>query len=178
VNVVFLALGATRRSAVVTESARIVADGGTATVLIDQRPAWAKDRFPDGVEVVELPVLEERYRPAAVALLLFRVPRMLFRVCAPGPLRGLGDRLGKAYRRRVARPADRRLARIYRRDAGTVRRRAFRQAVLRDRSPDLIVVADPQSLAPAAELAATGPGRRVELAFYTPAGPPVPSGTG
>ncbi|MFG2084670.1 MULTISPECIES: hypothetical protein [unclassified Spirillospora] len=170
-NVVFLALGATRRTAVVAESGRVVAGGGTATVLLDRPSSWEKDPLPDGVVVVELPVLEQSYRPAAVSLLLFRIPRLLFRVCARGPLREWGERLDRAFRRRVARPVDRGLARIYRRDPAVVRTRAVRRAVLAGGSPDLVVVADPQSLTPAAELVAKGPGRRLDVAFYAPAKP-------
>ncbi|MGP4026045.1 hypothetical protein [Actinomadura sp. 3N407] len=170
-NVVFLALGATRRAAVVAESGRVVAGGGTATVLLDRPASWVKDPLPDGVDVLELQMLERRYRPAAVTLLLFRVPGLLCRVCAPGPLRGRGERLDRAFRRHVARPVDRRLARIYRRDPDAVRSRVVRRAVLAGGSPDLVVVADPLSLAPAAELAVKGPGRRLNVAFYVPAGP-------
>lgn len=172
-NVVFLALGATRRSAVVAESARVVASGGSATVVLDQRSLWKRDRFPDGVDVVELPELEDGYRPRAVTVLLFRVPKAVFRALTPGPLRGWGDRISGAFRRRVARPADRALARIYRRDAARVRRRSLRRAVLDGAvlggaTPDLVVVADAQSLSPAADLARTGAGRRLAVAFYAP----------
>jgi hypothetical protein len=156
-NVVFLALGVARRAAVVAEAARVVDAGGTVTVLLSQRSLWKSDPFPGGVEVFEVPELERKYRPNAVDLLLYRVPRRL-----------LGDRLWKAFRWRIALPLDRRLARTYRRDAGEVRRKAILQAVLKDGSPDLVVVADAQSLEPAAELVSKSPGRRFDLAFYGP----------
>ncbi|WP_433476236.1 hypothetical protein ACQPZP_03815 [Spirillospora sp. CA-142024] len=152
-NVLFVALGASRRPAVVRESAQVVADGGTAAVLVRKTSSWAKDPLPDGVDAVELPALERRYRPAAVRIALFRIPRLLLRVCLPGPLRGLGNRIDSAYRRRVARPADRRLARFYRRDPAAVRRRMIERELLRGRSVDLVVVGDPQSLVTVAELA-------------------------
>jgi hypothetical protein len=157
VKVVFLALGVTRRAAVVAEAARVVDAGGAVTVLLSERGLWASAPLPGGVEVFEVPELERKYRPNAVTLLLYSVPSRL-----------LADRLWKAFRWRIALPLDRRLARNYRRDAGEVRRKAILQAVLKDGSPDLIVVADAQSLEPAAELVSRDPGRRFDLAFYGP----------
>jgi len=170
VKVVFLALGATRRPMVISESARVVAEGGTATILIERRSSWADDSFPGGVEIVELRELVRRYRPDAVTRWLFRFPERFFRACAPGPLRRGGDRLYRAFRWRVARPLDKRLARRYRSDAAAVRRKALRQAVLSGARPDLVVVADAASMAPAAALASKGPGRALDLAFYGPVG--------
>ncbi|MGW2307289.1 hypothetical protein [Actinomadura luteofluorescens] len=154
-NVLFVALGASRRPAVVREAGQVLADGGTAAVLVRKTSTWAKDPLPDGVDAVELQALERRYRPAAVRIALFRIPALLLRVCFPGPLRALGKRVDSAYRRRVARPVDRRLARLYRRDAGAVRRRMVERELLRGRSIDLVVIADPQSLVTVSELAET-----------------------
>ncbi|MCP9951222.1 hypothetical protein LUX33_24220 [Actinomadura madurae] len=106
-NVLFVALGATRRPAVARESARVVADGGSATVLVRKPSAWARDPFADGVDTVELPELERHYRPAAARILLYRIPRLLLRAGLPAPLRGVRRRLDSAYRRRVAGPVDR-----------------------------------------------------------------------
>lgn len=161
----FVALGASRRPAVVREAAQVVADGGSATVLVRKTSAWAKDPLPDGVDAVELPALERRYRPAAVRIPLYRIPGLLLRVCLPGPLRGLGKRIDSAYCRRVARPVDRRLARLYRRDAGAVRRRTVERELLRGRSIDLVVIADPQSLAAVSELADTIMGAGAALSY-------------
>ncbi|WP_433466304.1 hypothetical protein [Spirillospora sp. CA-128828] len=166
-NVLFVALGASRRPAVVRESAQVVADGGTAAVLVRKTSSWAKDPLPAGVEAVELPALERRYRPAAVRLLLYRFPRLLLRVCLPGPFRGLGIRVDSAYRRRAARPIDRRLARFYRRDPVVVRRRMVERELLRGRSVDLVVVADPQSLVIVAELADAITGAGAKLSYST-----------
>ncbi|URM96741.1 hypothetical protein LUW76_21685 [Actinomadura madurae] len=151
-NVLFVALGATRRPAVARESARVVADGGSATVLVRKPSAWARDPFADGVDTVELPELERHYRPAAARILLYRIPRLLLRAGLPGPLRGVRRRLDSAYRRRVAGPVDRRLLRFYRRDPVAVRRRVVRRELLRGRSIDLVVVADPQSMVTVSEL--------------------------
>jgi hypothetical protein len=152
VNVLFVALGATRRPAVVRESEQVLADGGSVCVLVRKPSSWAKDPLPDGADAVELPALERRYRPAAVRIPLYRIPRLLLRVLLPGPLRGLGNRIDSAYRRRVARPVDRRLARFYRRDPEAVRRRMVGRE-LRGRSIDLVVIGDPQSLVTVSELA-------------------------
>jgi hypothetical protein len=89
---------ASRQPAIVAESARVVAEGGTATVLTRKPTAWAKNPLPDGVEAVELPALQQGYRPAAVRFLLLRVPRLLLRMVRPVHGRvadgGLGQRLG------------------------------------------------------------------------------------
>jgi hypothetical protein len=162
-KVVFLALGATRKGAVIAEAGQVVADGGTATVLIRKSGSWEDHPLPDGVEVVDLGALQRR-RPAWVRIPLYRVPRLLLRVCLPGPLSGRRERFDNAYRRRIARPIDRRLARFYRRDPAEV----LRRAVLAGAPADLVVVTDAQSLAPAAELASNGSGNRLDMAFYAP----------
>ncbi|NEA24865.1 hypothetical protein [Actinomadura bangladeshensis] len=166
-NVLFVALGASRRPAVVRESAQVRADGGSATVLVRKESAWAKDPLPDGVDAVELSALERRYRPAAVQIPLYRIPRLLLREWPPGRLRGVGRRIEAAYRRRVARPIDRRLARFYRRDPAAVRRRAVERELLRGRSIDLVVIGDPQSLVTVSELAdvITGTGARLSYSI-------------
>lgn len=152
-NVLFVALGASRRPAVIRESAQVVAERGDAVVLIRNASAWAGEPLPAGVEAIELPALERRYRPAAVRILLYRIPRLLLHVCLPGPLRGVGDRIDAGYRRRVACRVDNRLARLYRRDRAAIRRRVIDRELLRGRSVDLVVVADPQSLVTVSELA-------------------------
>lgn len=169
-NVLFLALGASRRTAITVESGRVVAAGGTAIVLIRKPDAWRDDPFPDSVETVELPALERGYRPAAVRLLLYTIPRRLLRACTPGPLRVAGRRIDSGYMRRVARPINRRLARIYGRDPVEVRRRVIRRELLRARSIDLVVVGDAQSLVLASELAdlITGEGARPAYTIARP----------
>ncbi|MFI0485674.1 hypothetical protein [Actinomadura sp. 9N215] len=151
-NVLFVALGASRRPAIVRESARIVADGGHAVVLVTKSSSWAKDPLPDGVDVVELPALERRHAPAVPRILLYGIPRRLVRVCFPGPLRKTGDRIYAGYRRRVARPVERRLARLLRREPAAVRGRAVDRELLRGRSIGLVVAGDPQSFVTVSEL--------------------------
>ena len=164
-NVLFGALGASRRTAVTSEARRVVEAGGTAVVLIRGPDAWRADPFPDGVDGVELGALERGYRPAAVRLLLYAIPRRVLRACTPGPLRGPGRRIDAAYLRRVARPVNRRLARIYGSDPAEVRRRAVRRELLRARSIDLVVVGDAQSLATVSELADVIGGAGAELSY-------------
>ncbi|RFS86058.1 hypothetical protein D0T12_05350 [Actinomadura spongiicola] len=164
-NVLFMALGASRRPAVLRESAQVAADGGHSVVLVQKASAWAKESLPDGVDMVELAELERRYGPAAPRFLLYRIPRLLLRVCLPGPLRGARDRVYAGYRRRVARPIERRLVRLLRREPAAVRARAVDRELLRGRSIDLVVVADPQSFVTAAELADLVAGAGARLAY-------------
>lgn len=161
-NIVFLALGATRKDAVIAETGKVVAGGGHASVVTRKRGSWEEDTLPDGVELRELGAFQ-RGRPRWIRLMLFRVPGLLLRVCLPGPLSGLRDRGDNAYRRRIARPVDRRLSRFYRLSPDEV----LSRAVLSGAAPDLVVIADAQSLAPAAELLAKDYGRHLEVAFYS-----------
>lgn len=151
-NVLFLALGGTRRPAVVGDAELVLADGGAVTVLVGKPARWVNDPLPEGAEMVELHRLVRDYRPAAVRLLLYRGPLFLLRIFLPGPLRGLRKRLQGAYRRRIARPADRLLARRYRRDPDRVRQRAIVRDLVRGRSVDLVVVGDAESIVTASEL--------------------------
>lgn len=174
----FVALGATRKPAVIRESGRVVADGGSATVLVNRSSAWAKQPLPDGVEAVELPALERRHRPAVPRALLYRIPRLLLRVCLPGPLRGLGDRIDAAYRRRVAGPIERRLGRLGRGDPIAVRRRAIERDVLSRGPVDLVVIGDPQSLVTVSELADVIAGAGARLAYSIAHERPTAGSTG
>ncbi|GGQ28355.1 hypothetical protein BKA00_006272 [Actinomadura coerulea] len=164
-NVLFLALGASRKGAVSAEAERVIAGGGTATVLIGKPSAWRKHPLPEGAEVVELAEVERGYRPGWVRFWLYRAPRLVLRICLPGPLRRWRDRLDNAYRRRVAKPLNRRLARRYRRDPVQVRRRAVERDVISGRSVGLVVVGDAQSLVTASELADVLTGTGAPLAY-------------
>lgn len=164
-NVLFLALGASRKGAVSAEAERVIAAGGTATVLIGKPAAWRKHPLPEGAEVVELAAVERGYRPGWVRFWLYRAPRLVLRILLPGPLRSRRDRLDNAYRRRVAKPLNRRLARRYRRDPVQVRRRAVERDVLSGRSVGLVVVGDAQSLVTASELADVLTGTGAPLAY-------------
>ncbi|WP_141578948.1 hypothetical protein [Actinomadura sp. WMMA1423] len=152
-NVLFLALGGSRRRAVAAEAEHLLQHGDKVTVLVDKASRWRKGpQIPEGADTVELSRLEGGYRPAAVRLLLNRLPLLLLRVCLPGPLGGLRKRVRSAYVRRIDRPVDRRLARFYRRDAAGVRRRVIARDLLRGRSVDVVIVGDPGSMVLASEL--------------------------
>ncbi|MFI0405937.1 hypothetical protein [Actinomadura sp. 3N508] len=151
-NVLFLALGGSRRPAVISEAEHVIAHGDKVTVLVGTAAKWRKGPLPEGADLVELSRLERDSRPAVVRLLLTRVPLFLLRVCLPGPLRGMSKRLRSAYVRRIERPVDRRLARLYRRDPVRARERVIDRDLLRSRSIDLVIVGDPESMVIASEL--------------------------
>jgi hypothetical protein len=161
-NVTFLALGATRRPAVIAETRKVLAGGGSAAVVIRKPDAWAEEPLPDGVKVVELDA-HQRARPRLIGLLVYRLPRLLLRVCTPGPLRRRRERWDNAYQRRIARPIDRRLGRFYRLPPDEVLSRAVQAGP----SPDLLVVADAQSVAPAVGLLSRDSARDLDVAFYS-----------
>ncbi|MEU8079345.1 hypothetical protein AB0B31_28355 [Catellatospora citrea] len=146
-RVLFVALGASRRRIVVEESAQVVADGGTAVVVVSRRAPWAKETFAPQVKVVELDRLEQRGVVAWLArALLFGAPRLLFRLVGHGPLRAPAHRAAGGYERRVAAPVHRRMfLPVYRRLWRDPRGRALR-GELAATAPDLIVVSDPASM--------------------------------
>lgn len=156
-QVLFLALGGTRRQAVTEESARAVADGGSATVLVDQRKTWSRVEFDPRVEVVELARLERSYLPRRVVkVLLYRGPARLFKLVGRGPLRPWVTRARKAYERRIAGPVYRTLILPRERQArGELLQRLINRHVLAGREQfDLLVVSDPDSMPTAARLPA------------------------
>ena len=156
-QVLFLALGATRRRAVVEESAQVVADGGHAVVLISQAKPWSREQFQPEVEVVDLARLESRHPARGIEkALLFSGPRLVFRTLGRGPLSGSVRRAGKAYERRIASPVHRAfIMPSYRRAWGDLRQRLIHRHVLAEGAPfDLFVVSDPASMPPAVGLLA------------------------
>jgi hypothetical protein len=153
-QVLFLALGATRRRTVTDESAQVVADSGRAIVVIDQASAWSRDSFAPDVEVVELCRLELLHSPMSIERsLLFEAPRLLFRMIDRGPLARSARRAAKAYERRIADPLHRRMFMpLYRRVWRRARHRLIERHVLHGVSFDLFVVSDPVSMPVAARL--------------------------
>jgi hypothetical protein len=153
-QVLFLALGASRKRAVVEESAEVVARGGRAVVLVRQRKPWLDQTFAPGVELVTADELQERHLPRRVErLVLYRVPRLMVRVAGRGRLSSKAKRALKAYERRVA-------ARIHRRVFVPLHRRmwpkisdrmAWRHFAPR-KGPELLVVADALSVLRAVQL--------------------------
>lgn len=164
-RVLFLALGATRRRAVAEESARVVAAGGDAVVLLGQ--PWTGERLDPRVRLVDVGELTARTRPMRWAnALLVRLPGRGARLVGRGRLRRPMQRVWRAYERRVAAPVHRRLVL-------PASRRWWRGRVLRRevaaRGPfDLIVVTDPLSMPEAARLlrgGVAGSPRSPRLAF-------------
>ena len=120
-HVLFLSVGGTRRRAVVEESAQVLADGGTATVVVDRAAPWSKETFATGVTVVELAGLEQR-RPALrfEQAVLYKAPRKVLRTVGRGPLRRFAKRAEKAYERRIASRASKEVTRLARRRTGAM----------------------------------------------------------
>lgn len=153
-HVLFLALGGSRARAAVEESAQVVADGGHAVVLIDQRKPWRRVTFDQAVTVVELSRLESARLPVRIErLLLYRAPRKLFRTVGRGPLRDRVGRVSGTYEARIADRVHRRLAvPMYRSGWGRGSHPVIQQSLP---GPfDLIVVLDPISIPYAAGLVA------------------------
>jgi hypothetical protein len=153
-QVLFLALGASRKRAVVEESAEVVARGGRAVVLVGARKPWLDQGFEPGVELVTADELEARHLPRRLErLVLYRVPRLVVRVAGRGPLAGKAKRALKAYERRVA-------ARVHRRVFVPLHRRVWPKISDRlvwrhfgpRKGPELLVVADALSVPRAVQL--------------------------
>lgn len=108
-RVLFIALGATRRAAVVEDSRQLVEAGGRPVVLVSQPGPWEDETFVPGVEVVPLSTLTGRHWPMrAEQLVLFRGPSFVLRRVAGGNTRR-ADRVVAAYRRRFANRVHRRI---------------------------------------------------------------------
>ncbi|WP_228991156.1 hypothetical protein [Streptomyces sp. DH8] len=102
-QVLFLALGASRKRAVLDESAELRANGAQVIVVVDKKKSWANAEFAPGVVVTTLKELESRHLPRRVEhTLLYRVPRATARALDRGPLRGRTRRGLKAYEQRIA----------------------------------------------------------------------------
>ncbi|PWU44324.1 hypothetical protein DLE60_20445 [Micromonospora globispora] len=148
-HVLFLSVGGTRRRAVVEESAQVLADGGTATVVVDRAGPWSKETFATGVTVVELAGLEQR-QPALrfEQAVLYKAPRKVLRTVGRGPLRRFAKRAEKSYERRVASRVHRALLRM----RGDVRPRLVESLIRRGAGVDVVVVTDPLAMPYAARL--------------------------
>ncbi|MES9536470.1 MULTISPECIES: hypothetical protein [unclassified Actinomadura] len=164
-NVLFLALGGSRRHVIVAEAEHVLAAGGAATVLVGDPARWRNDPLPEGADMVEWRRLVRGHRPAVMRLLLDRVPLFLIRACLRGPLTGYGARLQAFHRRRVSRPIHHRLLRFYQRDPARVRSRVARRELLGGRSIDIVVVGDAESAVTASELRDVVLGSGARLAY-------------
>ncbi|TDD73209.1 hypothetical protein E1293_32030 [Actinomadura darangshiensis] len=173
-NVLFLALGGSRRNVIVAEAEEVIAAGGAVTVLVGKPAKWRNDRLPEGADMMEQRRLVRGYRPAAARLLVDRIPLFLMRFFLRGPLRGFGARLQSFYRRRIARPIHHRLLGLYQRNPAKARSAVHRDLLGR-RSIDLVVVGDAESMVAASELRDVVVGAGARLA-YTAAQERPPAG--
>jgi hypothetical protein len=148
-NVLFLALGASRKRAVVEESTQVVADGGTASIMVSARKPWRRSPLLEDVEVIDSAAVWRGHRPMAIEhLLLYRGPRfVLYRILARGPIRRPVRKLARGYERRIADRIHRRLfLPLYLRFYRGVREDLIARKI-RDSGPfDWIIVADPSSM--------------------------------
>ncbi|MEV7296769.1 hypothetical protein AB0N79_34905 [Streptomyces microflavus] len=153
-QVLFLALGASRKRAVLDESAELRANGAQVIVVVDKKKSWLNAGFAPGVVVTTLKELEARHLPRRVEhALLYRAPRATVRAVGRGPLRRPARRGLKAYERRLA-------ASLHRRAFMPVHRRLWPDAQARmvlapfaaRGGLDLLVVSDALSVPRAVRL--------------------------
>jgi hypothetical protein len=165
VNILFLALGASRKRAVVEECAKVVADGGTATVLVESTRQWQRAGFGDGVTLIDSAVLLRDRLPLRIErLVVYRGPRF---VLTKGFGRW-GRRAAGAYKKKVADRFHRRVFMpAYRRLSGDTRAPLVARHIVGSPRPfDWIVVADPLSMPEAVRvLGDLGTGNRIGLAY-------------
>ena len=164
-NVLFLALGASRKRAVVEESAKVVAEGGTATVLVASVKQWNLGTFTPGVTVIDSSVLHQDQPLWRIErLLVFRGPTAVLR-------RALGRRgksAARAYEKKVADRFHRRVfLPLHTRLRGNARSGLIAQHVARSSRPyEWIVVTDPVSMPDAEKVMGNlGAKSRVGLAW-------------
>ncbi|MEU1214757.1 hypothetical protein ACFYSH_22290 [Streptomyces sp. NPDC005791] len=153
-QVLFLALGGSRKRAVLDESAEAVSNGAHVLVVVDKKKSWQNVQFAPGVAVTTLAALEARHLPRRMEhAVLYRAPRATVRAVGRGPLHGRARRALKTYERRVA-------ARLHRKVFMPLHRRVWPDAKARMvRAPfeargglDLLVVSDALSVPRAAQL--------------------------
>ncbi|WP_328462423.1 hypothetical protein OHA21_35190 [Actinoplanes sp. NBC_00393] len=151
-QVLFLALGANRRRAVIEESRRVVEHGGRAVVLVTSRSAWSAETFAPGVRVLALPSPDTHWPLRAEQVVLFRGPRFVLaraaRVLKRSPKRWIG-----AYEKRVANRMHRKVfLPVYRKAWPDQQKRALAAQVRAGGPYDAFVVTDPISFPVAREL--------------------------
>lgn len=81
-QVLFLALGASRKRAVLDESAELRASGAQVIVVVDKKKSWLNQEFAPGVVVTTLKELEARHLPRRME------HAALPRTAGDGPCRG------------------------------------------------------------------------------------------
>jgi hypothetical protein len=165
VNVLFLALGASRKRAVVEECAQVIADGGTATVVVESLEPWKRAAFGTGVTVVDSAVLQRALLPMRIEhLVVYRAPRFVLHRA----LGRRGKRAAGAYQKKVADRFHRRVFMpVYKRLRQDTRGRLIAGHVTRSPRPfDWIVVADSVSMPDAVQvLDGLGRGSRTGVVY-------------
>lgn len=148
-RVLFLAGDGTRRRAVAAESAQVVAEGGRAVVVVGREKTWDDTAFAPGVELVVREGLDLRSPARSMEwLLLFHLPRQVYRTVGRGPLRRPASAMGRLHER-VALSVQRGVVLPLHR-----RRHKDGPRVLHGSSFDVIVVADAVSMPDALDLLA------------------------
>lgn len=153
-QVLFLAFGAARKRAVAAESAAVVAAGGRAVVLVSDKKRWVNETLAASVELVTPAELEARHLPRRIErAVLYQGPRRVARSLGRGPLGVKAKKALKTYEKSLA-------GRLHRRVFVPAHRRVWPSAGDRmiqrcfgpQGGPDLVVVADAQSIRRAVEL--------------------------
>ncbi|MBP0458460.1 hypothetical protein [Streptomyces montanisoli] len=153
-QVLFLALGASRKRAVLAESADLAAAGAQVVVLVHQKKSWNLKAFAPGVAVHSAAELEARHLARRVErAVLYRAPGSAARALDRGPLKSAARRSHRAYKRRVAGPVHRRVFMpLHRRLWPTAPARMVRSPFGAGGVPELLVVSDALSVQRAVSL--------------------------
>ncbi|MFB7232902.1 hypothetical protein ACFCY9_34750 [Streptomyces fimicarius] len=153
-QVLFLALGASRKRAVLDESAELRANGAQVMVIVDKKKSWLKVEFAPGVVVTTLKELEATHLPRRVEhAVLYRAPRATVRAVGRGPLRRPARRGLKAYERRLAAKVHRKVFMpVYRRLWPDAQARTVLAPFVARGGLDLLVVSDALSVPRAVRL--------------------------
>ncbi|WP_335936358.1 hypothetical protein [Streptomyces sp. PTD5-9] len=153
-QVLFLALGASRKRAVLDESAEAASNGAQVIVVVDKKKSWSGAKFAPGVRVATFKELEARHLPRRLEhAVLYSAPRATVRAIGQGPLRGRSRRALKAYERRVAGRVHRKVFMpLHRRLWPDSRARMVSAAFAARGGLDLLVVSDALSVPRAVEL--------------------------
>jgi hypothetical protein len=149
-NVLFLALGDSRWRAVVEECGQVVADGGTATVVVDSTARRQRAVLPGGVTVIDAAKLERARGAMRIEhLVVYRAPRFLLRRL----LRSRAEPVVRAYRKVADRFHRRVFLPVYQPFRGESRAKVITREVSRSPRPyDWIIVADSRSMPDAVRL--------------------------
>lgn len=150
-TVVFLAPLAQRRRAAAVETRRAVEAGHRVVLIAEQVPDWADDPIDERVETVWLHALDRRSKDCALRFLVERLPLGLVRRCGRGPLRPLGDKVARKWRRIAVEPYDRRRRRRDK-ERCDAHRRAVVPAAVAEAGPDRLILLEPPAIELAAEL--------------------------